>query len=81
MKNINNGIVFSDDIKRILNGINAFDYKYKFIPDDNVIEDVRNDFLKSVSKIFNGNVTIVSEDEMLDVNNLIRGDYPHCYVR
>ena len=26
MKKINKGIVFSEDIKRILNGINAFDY-------------------------------------------------------
>ena len=81
MKEINKGIVFSNDIKRILNGINAYDYKYEFIPSDSIIEDVRKDFKKDVDKIFNGNVTIISESEMLEVNNLIGGEYPHCYAR
>lgn len=80
MKNISKGIVFSDDIKRILSGVNAFDYKYDFIPNDAVVEKLRNDFKKDVDKIFNGNVTIITEDEMLKVNNLIGGEYPHCYV-
>ena len=81
MKKIYKGIVFSDDIKRILNGINAFDYKYSFIPNDSVLDTVRMDFKKDVKKIFNGNVTIISEEEMMNVNNLICGWYPHCYIR
>lgn len=81
MKKIDKGIVFSDDIKMILNGKNAFDYEYKYIPSDNVIENVREDFKKEVNKIFNGDVTIISEEEMMGVNNLIGGEYPHCYIR
>ena len=81
MKKIKNGIVFSDDIKRILSGINAFDFKYDFVPSVGVINQVREDFKKDVNKIFNGNVTIISEEEMLDVNNLIGGEYPHCIFR
>lgn len=81
MKKINKGIVFSDDIKRILNGINAFDYKYEFIPNNDVINSLREDFKSDVNKIFNSNVTIISEEEMINVNNLIGGEYPHCYSR
>ena len=81
MKKICKGIVFSNDIKRILSGINAFDYKYDAIPEDNVINEIRDDFKLSVNKIFNNNVTIISEEEMMEVNNLIGGEYPHCYVR
>ncbi len=81
MKEIKKGIVFSNDIKRILNGINAFDYSYKFIPSDSVINAVREDFKKDVNKIFRNNVTIISEEEMMDVNNLMDVLYPHCYTR
>lgn len=81
MKKINKGIVFSDDIKRILNGINAFDYKYEFIPNNSVIDAIRTDFKSDVNKIFNNDVTIISEEEMMAVNNLIGGEYPHCYSR
>ncbi|MBE6149696.1 MAG: hypothetical protein E7170_03105 [Firmicutes bacterium] len=81
MKKIEKGIVFSNDIKRILNGINAFDYKYNFIPNDNIIDDIRLDFKKDVNKIFKNNVTIIKEDEMMEINNLITGGYPHCYSR
>ena len=81
MKTINQGIVFSDDIKRILSGINAFDYQYEFIPKSSVIDTIRTDFKKDVNKIFKGNVTIISEQEMLEVNELIGGEYPHCYAR
>lgn len=77
MKLIDKGIVFSEDINMILNGINAFDYKYPFVPSDNVIKDVRNDSNKTVNKIFD-NVTIVSEDEMLNINNIVKAWYPHC---
>ena len=81
MKKINKGIVFSDDIKRILSGRNAFDYKYDFIPNDSIINTMREDFNFEVNKIFNGNVVIISEEEMMEVNNLIGGEYPHCYSR
>ncbi len=81
MKEIKKGIVFSDDIKRILKGINAFDYQYDSIPEDYVIETIRKDFQLDVNKIFNNNVTIISEEEMLKVNELIGGEYPHCYSR
>lgn len=81
MKEITKGIVFSDDIQRILNGINAFDFKYDFIPSVEFIKELRKDFRSDVNKIFNNEVTIISEDEMLEVNNLVRRCYPHCYIR
>lgn len=81
MNKIMNGIVFSNDIKRILSGVNAFDYKYQCIPNDSVIDTIRDDFKLDTSKIFNGNVTIISEDEMLEVNGFIGGEYPHCNFR
>lgn len=81
MKKINKGIVISDDIKRILNGINAFDYKYDVIPNDSVIDTIRTDFKQQTNKIFNNEVTIISEDEMMEVNYFIDGSYPHCYIR
>lgn len=81
MKEIKEGIVFSDDINRILNGINAYDYQYAFIPRKSVIDTLRNDFKKDVNSIFNNKVTIISEEEMLEVNKFIGGEYPHCYFR
>ena len=81
MRKIEKGIVFSDDIKRILNGVNAFDYQYKSIPCGSVIESVRSDFRNDVNKIFKGDVTIISEEEMLGVSEFIGGEYPHCYFR
>ena len=76
MEKISKGIVFSNDIKRILHGVNAFDYKYACIPDDSIIDDVRTEFKKDTKKIFDNEVTIISEDEMMNVNNLIDGSYP-----
>lgn len=81
MKTIENGIVFSNDIKRILNGINAFDYKYKFIPQDSVIKTLRESFKKDTEKIFKGKVSIITEEEMMEVNSLITGEYPHRIIR
>ena len=81
MKKINKGIVFSNDIERILNGYNAYNYQYGLIPNSNYIEEIRKDFNNDVSKIFNNNITIISEEEMLEINNLIIGDYPHCNFR
>ena len=80
MKEINEGIVFSYDIKKILNGQNAFDYKYNAVPSDTIINDVRNDFERDVKKIFKNKVVIISEEQMLRINNLIGGEYPHCYI-
>lgn len=80
MKEIKKGIVISNDIERILNGINAFDYKYDFIPNSGIISDVREDFRKNINSIFD-NVTIISEEEMLEVNKFVGGEYPHCYSR
>ena len=76
MKTIKNGIVFSNDIKRILEGVNSLDYMYDYVPNEDIIRKVRYDFKKQVNKIFD-KVSIISEDEMLEVNNLIEGGYPH----
>ena len=73
-------IYFSEDIKRILKGTNALDYTYKGTVSDSTIESLRKDFKKDVEKIFD-QVVIYTEEEMLQVNNLIKGDYPHCYAR
>ena len=80
MKKIEKGIVFSNDIARILNGKNAFNYIYQAIPSDCIIESVRKSFKDDVNKIFKNEVTIITEEEMLNINNLIDGEYPHCYV-
>ena len=77
MKKISEGIVFSEDIKRILNGVNAFKFKYDFKPSDDVIREVRDDFRREVSTIFD-RVEIISEEDMMRVNDLIVGGYPHC---
>ena len=79
MKEIKKGIVISNDIERILNGINAFDYKYDFIPNSGLIRDLRENFKKNMNSIFD--TTIIEEDEMLEVNRFIGGEYPHCYSR
>lgn len=77
MEKISKGIVFSEDIKRILNGVNAFEFKYNFKPSDSVISEVRDDFRRDVNNIFD-EVVIISEEDMMRVNNLIGGGYPHC---
>lgn len=77
MKKISNGIVISNDIKRILDGVNAFNYNYNVEVEDNVIDNMRDDFRKNISRIFDGKVSIISEDEMFEVNNLIGSEYPH----
>lgn len=85
MKTIKNGIVFSNDIERILKGCNtlSFDFKKRgmMIPSANFINGLRDDFRKDVSKIFK-EVTIIEEDEMYDglYESVldIYGSYPHC---
>lgn len=68
MEIINNGIVFSNDIERILKGSNALNFNYEQkglkIPNSSFIKMLREDFSLSTNKIFN-NVTIISEEEML----------------
>lgn len=81
MKIIKEGIVFSEDINIILNGKNAFDFKYDKVPSNSVIEEVRRSFKEQVNGVFNGKATIISEDEMNGVNSLIGGEYPHCIFR
>ena len=48
MKKINDCIVFSDDIERILKGNNALDFNYEekemIIPSKNFIDRLRNSF-------------------------------------
>lgn len=88
MEKVESGIVFSNDIYRILKGINALDFNYEKngmrIPSEAQIEKLRRDFEKDVSRIFDGNVTIFSENRMEDF--LYRAlidvlDYPHCLFR
>lgn len=79
MKEIKKGIVFSEDILRILKGNNALDFNYVknniIIPNEGVIEEVRKDFYKRTSKYFNGEVFIIPEVEMLN-DFCTRNDYP-----
>ena len=79
MIKIKKGFVLSEDINRILKGINAYDFKYDNTPNESVITSIRKDFEKDMNKIFDNEVTIVSEEEMLEVNDFIGGEYPHCY--
>ena len=80
MKELKEKIVFSNDIKEIIDGKNAFDFKYNVKLEDKVFEDLRKSFKEEVEKIFK-DVRIITEDEMKKVNNLISGDYPHCIFR
>ena len=88
MKIIKKGIVFSNDIQRILNGYNAINYSYNQqginIPNKNFIESLRKDFSKTVNKIFT-TTTIIKEEDMLEslyssISPFL-GKYPHCISR
>lgn len=83
MIRINKGIVFSNDIKEILKGNNALDYNYEsnnMKVDNEVVEEVRENFNEEVKKIFS-DVTIISEEDMksslLESIKDIEGVYPH----
>ena len=88
MKKVEKGIVFSNDIMRILEGNNAMKFSYLenglMIPSRNFIELLRNDFNNYVQKIFKNNATIIGEEEML--NSILTSildvyrKYPHCLV-
>lgn len=88
MKKIEKGIVFSNDIERILKGNNALGYSYEenglSIPDSSFIEALRNDFKEDVDMIFDSKVRILSEDEMLDAFygsiSDVSGKYPHRLI-
>ena len=89
MKTIENEIVFSNDIERILKGKNALEFSYSenglLIPSSSFIESLRSDFKKDVNKTFDGKVTILSEEEMLDSFNSSISDVlrvlPHRFTR
>ena len=85
MKTIKDGIVFSDDIEIILKGKNALDFNYTkegfMIPNSRFIKNIREKFLEDAIRIFNGKVTILSEEEMSNgmyfaLDDII-GKYPH----
>ncbi len=84
MERIEEGIVFSNDIYRILCGYNALDFNYNdkniIIPNKKFINLLRKDFRKDVERIF-PKVTIISEGDMLLYINQSISDvyrrYPH----
>ena len=84
MKEINESIVYSNDIKLILSGYNNLDYNYNGILLPSNIEDLRKDFKKTTEGIF-PKVTIISEEDMISsMSNAIKdvlGIYPHCFTR
>ena len=87
MEKVEKGIVFSYDIYRILKGVNALDFDYRknglSIPTEDEIVKLRNDFEKDVKRMFNGNVTIFSEEKMEDFLNGSLIDvleYPHRII-
>lgn len=89
MKTINEGIVFSNDIKTILDGNNALDFNYQknglILPSQNTISYLRECFLKETKNIFNNRVTIITEEQMLEGFNSSLSDvymvYPHYFSR
>ena len=86
MRNIRDGIVYSNDIYLILQGYNNLDYNYKglIIPEAWFIEELRKQFKRTVDKIFS-KTTIISEEDMISsIYSSIRdvlGIYPHCFTR
>ena len=86
MKKINEGIVYSDDINLILNGYNNLDFNYNglLIPSLSFIEEIRNDFKKTVDSIFTKTTIVSEEDMILSISDSIKdvlGIYPHCFTR
>ena len=60
MKTIDNKIVFSNDIKRILEGKNSLNFDYQKngiqIPNNIIFENLRKNFQKETKEIFNNQV-------------------------
>lgn len=89
MEIIKKGIVFSNDIERILKGSNALNYNYInngiSIPNKEFINNLRNNFRTTINTIFKDNYYIISEEEMItsiySSLNDIFGVLPHCISR
>ena len=89
MKTIDNKIVFSNDIKRILEGKNSLNFDYQKngiqIPNNIIFENLRKNFQKETKEIFNNQVEIISEEEMREcIEHSIKTylfQYPHCIFR
>ncbi len=89
MKIIDDKIVFSEDIKMIMDGKNALDFSYQdkgiVLPEESFYEDIRQDFYEETMKIFDGNVSVLSEEEMYEgihsVVSDVFGRYPHYIFR
>ena len=84
MKEINEGIVYSYDIQRILSGYNNLDYNYNNLILPSNIEDLRKDFKTTTESIFSKVTTISEEDMISSMSNSIKdvlGIYPHCFTR
>ena len=82
MKEIKDGIVFSNDIVRILNGYNALDFNYNeaglIIPKKDFIKELRKDFLNTTKFIFD-KVTIIDEEELLDIASKLQDQYSKLF--
>jgi len=88
MEKVNKGIIFSNDIYRILKGQNALDFSYEqnglVIPSEKQIEKLKEDFKKDTNRIFDNEVTIFSEEEVERVLYSSLEDcygYPHRVIR
>ena len=84
MKEIKEGIVYSNDIELILNGYNNLDYNYEGIIIPSNIELLRKDFKKTVDSIFTKTTIVSEEDMILSISDSIKdvlGIYPHCIIR
>lgn len=89
MKRIEEGIVFSNDIKTILDGKNALDFSYQanglVVPSKTTINCLRKSFLNETRRLFNNLVTIISEEQMQEsiIESLrdVYKVYPHCLTR
>ncbi len=89
MKVIEDGIVFSNDIKRILDGSNSLNFSYQdkemFLPNEELYKEIRQDFERDTKEIFNNKVKIIEEQEMVEglkssLSDCL-GRYPHCFIR
>lgn len=89
MKKLENGIVFSNDIERILKGKNALNYSYEknglILPEKGFIKRLRDDFKKDTNRIFNGQSIVIEEDEMMssmqEAIEDVYGRVPHRITR
>lgn len=87
MKELENKIVFSEDINLIMKGRNAFNFNYEdnniSVPSESFIKDLRINFEEIIQKIFDKNYYIVKEDEAFNyLNDLsMKESCPHCITR